>query len=754
MKKLFALTLLLLIPHLSYALGGLIGESTDELLDPDVAFKLETIAESRDAIVAQWNIAEGYYLYRDKIAFSTGDNGVTLGQAEYPKGKIKHDEFFGEVEIYRGRISVRLPLTHAGAAPETLSLQVKYQGCADIGVCYPPITKNLSIDLASAPPAPAIEPAQPLAALSAFAKDMGGNTEDELLDPDVAFSLQLFALDAQTLLAKWNVAEGYYLYRDKFKLALKEDSSARLGTPVFPQGKIKNDEFFGRMEIYRHEVAVQIPLQNAEGPLTLIAGYQGCADMGVCYPPITKEIPFDIKALPKAVAAEMPLEAQPKELTSQQDTVANWLKAGNIVSLLLLFVAGLGLAFTPCVFPMIPILSGIIVGQGEKTSKGKAFGLSLAYVLAMAATYTVVGVFAGLTGANIQIWFQNPWVLGVFAAVFVVLSFSMFGFYELQMPRAVQNRLAEISNRQEGGNLIGAGIMGFLSALIVGPCVTAPLIGVLIYISQTGDPYFGGLALFVLSMGMGAPLLAFGTLAGGLMPRAGAWMDAVKAVFGALLIGVAIWLVERVLPHAVTMALWGVFAIVSGIYMGALESVKEGVSGWYRFWKAIGLVLILYGAMLLVGAASGGGDLTQPLKGLGVSSNSAPGTSVNSAHGVTFEQIKGTEGLQGVLSRAQAENKPVMLDFYADWCVSCKEMEKYTFTDPAVQASLGDFIVVQTDVTANDDKDKALMKSFGIFGPPAILFFTTTGEELKQARVVGYMPADTFAGHLENVKRQ
>jgi thiol:disulfide interchange protein DsbD len=428
---------------------------------------------------------------------------------------------------------------------------------------------------------------------------------------------------------------------------------------------------------------------------------------------------------------------------SEQDQIAQTLAAGDTWLIVLSFFgAGLLLAFTPCVFPMIPILSGIVVGQGEDITTRKAFTLSVVYVLAMALTYTVVGVLVGLSGESIQAWFQNPWVLSVFAAIFVLLSLSMFGFYELQMPNSIQSRLTEISNSQQGGTLVGVGIMGFLSALIVGPCVTAPLVGALIYIAQTGDAVLGGLALFALSLGMGVPLVAIGTSAGKLLPRAGAWMDAVKAVFGVLLLAVGIWMLERILPTAVTMALWGMLLIVSAIYMGALEPVSETASGWRRLWKGGGLVLMVYGALMLVGAAAGGKDVLQPLKGV-----VAAGSGAAEAH-LTFKPVKGIADLERELEIAQAQNRTVMLDFYADWCTSCKEMEKYTFTDPQVHQALANTVVLQTDVTANDELDQALMKRFGIFGPPAILFFGPQGEERRSYRVVGFVPADKFAEHV------
>jgi len=407
------------------------------------------------------------------------------------------------------------------------------------------------------------------------------------------------------------------------------------------------------------------------------------------------------------------------------------------------FGFGLLLAFTPCVFPMIPILSGIIAGQGAGLTTRKAFVLSLVYVLAMALTYTLVGVLAGLLGANLQAAFQNPWILTAFALVFVGLALSMFGFYELQLPSSLQSKLAELSNRQQGGTLIGVAIMGLLSALIVGPCVAPPLFGALIYIGHTGDALLGGLALFALSLGMGVPLILIGTSVGRYLPRAGAWMNTVKAVFGVALLGVAILMLERLLPPALAMVLWALLLICSAVYMGALNQLQPGANAWFKLWKGLGLVLLIYGALMLIGAAAGGRDTLQPLRGL------IPGGGVEQ---LGFKRIKSVADLERELAQARSDGQPVLLDFYADWCVSCQEMERYTFSDPSVMAELRRFVRLQADVTANDAEDRALIQGrFGLPGPPAILFFDRAGRELTHFRLVGFKPAEPFARHLRQV---
>jgi thiol:disulfide interchange protein DsbD len=545
------------------------------------------------------------------------------------------------------------------------------------------------------------------------------------------------------------------------ELSLEDASETALGPYQLPAGDIKKDSILpdgniGDVEVFHNRIDLSVPLIRgsvAPAEVTLVAKYQGCAERGICYPPQTKRVRL---SLPEAsAAATLP----PAEVTSstptpstalqpvvsEQDQIAEVLKGGKLwVIIAAFFGFGLLLAFTPCVFPMIPILSGIIAGQGPAITTRKAFTLSMVYVLAMALTYTVAGVLAGLFGANLQAAFQNPWILSFFALVFLALALSMFGFYDLQLPSSLQSRLATLSNKQEGGTLIGVAVMGLLSALIVGPCVAPPLFGALIYISQTGDAVLGGVALFALSLGMGAPLIAIGTSAGKLLPRAGAWMDAVKGVFGVLLLGVAILLLERILPPAVAMLLWGLLLICSAVYMGALTHLPPGTSGWTKLWKGLGIFLLIYGALMVLGAAAGGKDTIQPLRGVAVG-----GAGGSSAEHVQFKRIKTIDDLDRELAAAKASGKPVMLDFYADWCVSCKEMERYTFSDPAVMSEMGRFVLLQADVTANDAADQELMQGrFGIPGPPAMLFFGPTGEELAGFRLVGFKPAAEFAEHL------
>ena len=636
---------------------------------------------------------------------------------------------------------------------------------------------------------------------------IGESNEDQFLDPEVAFVLSAAAAGPDAIEARWDIAEGYYLYRDKFRFRATDGSGASLGEAGFPEGMLKDDEYFGPMEVYYGAVAARVPVAGAApgGALGVDITYQGCADAGLCYPPITKTVslllpaaPADTGAGPGAgtsifsdagsagtPAATSNLQARviagggasgesrlsesgteravpgipgllgsataeiaPIEMP-EQDRVATALMSGNRwLVVLSLFGAGLLLTFTPCVLPMVPILTSIIVGRGETLGAGaastrRALTLSLVYVLAMALTYTVAGVLAGLFGANLAAAFQDPWIVSAFALVFVLLALSMFGFYEIQMPASWQAGLAALSHRRRGGTWAGVAAMGGLSALIVGPCVAAPLAGVLIYIGQTGDPVLGGIALFALGMGMGVPLIVAGVSAGKLLPKAGAWMNAVKAVFGVMLLAVAIYLLERVVPESVALLLWAALFIVCAIYMGALDSLTPASGGWRRLWKGTGLVMLVYGVLVMVGVAGGGGDLFRPLKGVALVSGGG------AERELEFRRVKGIDGLNAELGPAAARGQVVMFDYYADWCVSCKEMERFTFSDPAVQAALANVLLLQTDVTNNDTRDRALLDEFDLFGPPAIQFFGPDGRERRELRVVGYMGADDFLRVVE-----
>jgi thiol:disulfide interchange protein DsbD len=433
--------------------------------------------------------------------------------------------------------------------------------------------------------------------------------------------------------------------------------------------------------------------------------------------------------------------------SSNQDDFAKVLKERSLLwAVLFFFAAGVLLAFTACMYPMIPILSSIIVGHGKQVTTGKGFLLSLVYVEAIAVTYAIIGVVSAQVGAGVQAFFQNPWILGFFALVFVALALSMFGFFNLQLPASLQSRLSHTSNRMQGGTLLGVAVMGVLSALIVGPCAGPVLIGALIYTSQSGDYLSGALAMFALGNGMGAPLLIIGASGGKLLPRAGGWMDTVKAVFGVILLGVAILMLERILPGPVTLVLWALLLIIPAIYMRALDALPEDASGWRRLWKGLGIAMLIYGVILIIGATTGARDPFNPLRNLHTAAT-VGGTPT--AQHLQFQRIKSVADFNQALQSSSAAGKPVMLDFYADWCTYCLKMEDYTFSDPRVQAALAGATLLQADVTANDSEDLALLNHFKLFAPPAILFFGIDGQEQAQYRMIGFMNADEFLQHLQ-----
>ncbi len=738
-----------------------------EPLQVDQAFQISGRATDDDRLIVEWRIADGYYLYRDKIRFETDDMGFELGSPVLPEAKIKQDQLFGEVAIYRDRVKAEIPLRRMQGAGETLLLKTRSQGCADMGFCYPPHEQQIRMALAPQAAEPEIlDPPQQVAAEPIFNL---GDDEERLLDVEEAYILNAEVADATHLRLNWQIAEGTYLYHDKIELSVPDMSSVAIGGYQLPDAEIKEDSVkpdgtIGDVAVYHDAIDLTVPLQRTSGDpqdLELTVKYQGCAEIGICYPPVTKQFKLPLPGIGDAAAGELAANVQEIQATapaplseepvSELDRITGTLQGGSILVVVgVFFLFGLGLAFTPCVFPMIPILSGIIAGQGSSITTRKAFVLSLVYVLAMALTYTVAGVLAGLFGNNLQAYFQDPWILSTFALVFVLLALSMFGFYELQLPSSLQSKLTEVSNRQQGGTLAGVAVMGFLSALIVGPCVAPPLAGALVYIGQTGDAALGGMALFALSMGMGAPLIAIGASAGKLLPRAGPWMDAVKGVFGVALLGVAIFLLERIIPPDVALLLWGILFIVSAIYMGALRHLEIEASGWQKLWKGLGVVFLVYGALMLVGAAAGGKDTLQPLRGVAFAGGSS-GTAHNE---LVFTRIKSVEDLQREVAAASAQGQPVMLDFYADWCISCKEMEKYTFSDPGVIATLANARLLQADVTANDELDQALLQGhFGLPGPPAIFFYGPDGQERKAYRVVGFVPADEFSAHVQRAIR-
>lgn len=575
--------------------------------------------------------------------------------------------------------------------------------------------------------------------------------EPKFLDPNQAFQLKVTTKDAQTLLADFTVAPGYYLYRERISFKLKEGSASSIASTDLPKGEIKNDPNFGEMEVYHHPFQVTIHLQHPAAPpsnVTLLAKFQGCSEQGLCYAPLNKSFDLGTGSGASVVASGKNGTAAPANDADKAQKLLGggklWLIAAGF------FGFGLLLSFTPCVFPMIPILSGIIVGQGSHPTRLHAFNLSLAYTLGMAVAYALAGIAAGLSGHLISNALQNPWVLGTGSIVFVLLSLSMFGFYELRLPSALETRMTEASNRIQGGKFLSVFVMGALSALIVSPCVAAPLAGALLYIGQTHNVVLGGVALFTLALGMGVPLLLVGLSAGALLPRAGAWMTTVRNFFGVIMLGMAIWLIAPVIPGSVQLALWAALLIITAIYLNALDGLPQTAGKAARFGKGVGVIALVSGIVMLLGVFAGSHDPLKPLSGI-VNTNvpTAGNLQQTSNHSLPFKRVKNVAELDAALKAASG--KPVMLDFYADWCASCKEYERLTFSDQEVRARLANVVLLQADVTDNTAEDSALLTRFHLFGPPGIIFFDAQGKEMQAHNVVGYQDAPSFLATLNNV---
>ncbi len=745
-----------------FALGGMLGHfpaaHAEEFLDPEAAFKFSARALDANTLEARWQIADGYYMYRDKLKFEV--DGATLGAPQRPAGKITEDETFGTVETYRKDVRIKLPIQRKPGVT-TVTLKTVSQGCADGGLCYTPQNESLAIKLPAAVVAaalPAANAATPLSSALERLRSLGGDNDmPQLLPPDEAFQVTATMADAQSVKLDYAPTANTYLYRDKLAYTVKSPADIKISQADMPAGDIEDDPTFGRTEVYHRNFSTRLTLSralSADETLILAATWQGCnGAVGVCYPPINRD--FSLVAAGGAGApgvankttASSAAPAAPESDTSKIERV---LKAGSFWAVVATFFGfGLLLALTPCVFPMIPILSGIIAGQKKELTKTSGFLLSSAYVLGMAITYALAGVAAALSGTLLSNALQNPWALGIGAGIFVLLALSMFGFFELQLPSFIQSKFSDASNRMKGGSFIGVFVMGALSAVIVGPCVAPPLAAALAFIAQTGNTTLGGVALFVLALGMGVPLLLVGLSAGALLPRAGGWMNAVKYFFGVMMLAIAIYLVSPIIPAWVNMLLWAALLVASAIYLHALDPLPDKASGWQRLWKGLGVVLLIGGLSIILGMLAGSRDLLQPLDvfkgGVGGASGSATAAA---PQGLAFDKVKDVAGLDARLAAAKADGRAVMLDFYADWCVSCKEMERFTFSDPAVQARLAKVVLLKADVTANNDADKALLKRFKLFGPPGLIFWNDSGVQ-SDYKVIGFEKANKFLASLD-----
>lgn len=745
----------------------------DEPLPPQEAFKFDASVDG-DTIRATWTAADDYYMYRDKIRFESATPGVELGAPVFPPGKMHHgikpDGTEGEVETYINSVTVDVPVTKSPGGD--LKLIAHSQGCAEkLGICYPPQKREKTLTLAAVG-AGEVSAKSAVSSINDLSAQLGindANSANEPLPGEQAFQYSA-VLNGDVLIATWTIARDYYMYKDKFKFESKTPGVS-FGSIKLPPGKmhhgIKPDGTEGEVEIFTEHVVVEVPVMATSAGVTqfdYVATGQGCAEiLGICYPPQKHSQSLSsASALPvgsttvTAPTGSHEMQSAPEEFVSEQDKSAQILASGKTLNIILyFFLGGLALAFTACMYPMIPILSSIIVGQGEKVTTRHALNLSLFYVVSMAATFGIMGaLFAGIAkGVNLQAYFQSPWILIPFVILFIALALSMFGFYTIQMPAALQGKLSEISNHQKGGSFLGVIIMGVLSALIVGPCAGPVIIGALAYAASVGDVFLGFLSMFVMGLGLGVPLIFVGASHGKFLPKAGGWMDTVKYAAGVVLLAIALLFLERVsfFPTQLVMVLWATLFIVAGVYMGAVEQIKEGASGWRRLWKGLGLVLILYGVIVLLGGLTGARNVTDPMHGSALTTGGGGGGHPQAALG--FKHIKTTQDLQRELDLAKATGKFVMLDFYADWCVYCKQFEDYVFSDKDVQNLLRDFILIQADVTKSDEEDQKLLNATGVIAPPAILFWGPDGAEKKKFRIVGSMNAKQFIERVNLILR-
>ncbi len=585
----------------------------------------------------------------------------------------------------------------------------------------------------------------------------------EPLTMDQGFKFSAKVRDNQTVLAEWQMAPGYFLQRKNLTIS-SDTPGVKLGAPLYPQTEMKTEPGFGSFEVYKDKISIPIPvIASSSNKIKLTVRYQGCSDEGFCYPPTDKNITLDLNepsalgdnTLPigKTMNAAPTLPEMNKTTTppaSEQEQAALLLSSGHYATIIFSFLGfGLLLAFTPCILPMLPILSGIIVGQNRaKLTTGRAFSLSLTYVLSMSMTYAIAGILIGYVGGSVQAAFQKPWMLITFSLMFVALAMSFFGFYELQLPQRFQNSLSKASNRQQSGSYLGVAIMGCLATLIVSPCVTPALVGALGYIGKTGNAVLGGTALFCLGFGMGLPLLVVGTAGGKFLPKAGVWMNRIKSVFGVILLGMAILMIERILPASITMLLWAGLLIFSAAYMGVFTA--SAAAPFARFTHGLAAIFLVYGVLLLIGTSMGNTNPLQPLYSA-APSNYPQLSADNSAH---FQHVADENEVSTAINAAIAQNKIVMLDFTAKWCSSCKQMENRTFSHPDVAKALGNFVALKADVTENDKIAKTLEKKFQVIAPPTLLFFDSTGKELEKFRIVGEMGPKEFLEHLQTVLKE
>ncbi len=738
--KRFTVSLLLLLA----LLGGVRGQST-ELLEANRAFAFSAEVIGAERVALSWKIADGYYMYRSKFRASVIEGAAKLGELTLPKGKIKSDEFFGEQEIYTKNVVIHAAIERGDAsAAQSILIEMTGQGCNEpIGVCYPPVQQTAAVQLIPVSmnnnTESNIVQGGAIDSLASLKNLLNAeNNQPEFLHPDQAFKFDIYSENARSLIARFDIADGYYLYRDKISFQ-SQTAGVTLAEYQLPSGIKKEDEYFGLSETYYHGFEAVLPLKQqpqAGGKARLTVTYQGCADKGICYPPIKKNVLVDLMPINTAQASV--------STTAVAGFGDSSLTGGFWGYVLGAFGVGLLLTFTPCVLPLVPIMSSFIVGQSGGITRARGGLLSIVYVLGTAVTYTAVGIVAGASGDQLQAYFQNIWFVGFLSIVLVLLALSMFGLYEIQMPNVVQSRLQQTSANLAGGKLAMVFVLGIISALIVGACVSPLLIGALGVAIVKGDPVLGGAIMFSMALGMGLFLVLLGLGLGTLLPRAGPWMDHIKYAFGVVLVGTAIYLLETI-PWIPVLYLWSLLLVVTAVFCGALQSLPQGAGPWQYLGKGLGVFLLVWGVLALMGGMGGNRDILRPIDIAGWGSTVQHTGSAQ----VEFVRVENLGDLDARLELARLEQKPVMLDYYADWCIDCVRMEKATFKHAKVGQVLADFILLQVDVTdAADDSTNAVKKRYGVYGPPAMLFFDRNGRERTDLRRYGFMPPEEFLGHL------
>lgn len=785
-------------------------------LPPDVAFKQKVNLKDQHTIQASWSIENKYYMYRNKFKFVSKTKGIELGTANIPPGKKKKDPLFGIVNIFRNNVNIQIPIKRIDQSITEFSVEVHSQGCADIGICYPPQKKIVKLTLAAL--------ATPLATTSIttnttksssssdkkqtdksvkatkdiknFGNALGLGQADEYLEVDKAFQLDTEYNGNDMIIARWKVADAYYLYKKQFKFTLANaPPGVSLGTPQIPAGKLKKDPAFGNVYVFYKYVEIKIPVKGASKgqKLNLIIRSQGCADAGLCYPPVTQIAAYtsgqaiSIKNYSPSLTAQTTKpsinikKANPANSTVEDDQslfekIGDWFtKAlnGDNIFIALMSMLGLGLlvAFTACMYPMIPIVCALVIGEGKTVTKYRGFVMSTTYVLSMALVFGILGGVVGYLGKSSGISFaaaaQDPLIIGTVVLIMIFLALAMFGVFNIQMPSFLQNKLDAANRNQKGGTLIGAAATGAISALVVGPCGGPFLLAALSYATTSGNMFNGFLYLFLFGLGMGLPLIIVGIYGSSILPRAGNWMSMVKHTGGIILLALALYFAERLTDQmpGLFMMLWALLFIMAGIYFRALEPVPTGASGKRYILKGGAVIIFLWGILVAIGGLTGGIIASDPFEGSSLTnSGSTTATLSNNANprkiayladkkvktkgSLKFITIKSKADLLQEIKQANAAGFNVMLDFYATWCTYCIQFDVYVFKKPEVVAALSNTILLEADVTANDKVDKELMKYIKIFAPPAIIFYGKNGQEVGK-RVYKFVKKKRF---LKRVK--